>query len=133
MYLFLTRMLFNGWEFLILNPFDKSVYQSSQKLYNKNYNDSYYKFVKELCIPEPLELFENNNQFTFYISCFGENDKIELEEKFEIKFLKSVFIKTKYKYIKEDLQKYYNSFNINVRNFYKTGDYIFLIIEKICD
>jgi len=126
-------MLVNGWEFLVLNPFDKNVCQTSQKLYNKNYNDSYYKFIKELCIPEPLELFEKNNQFTFYISCGGEDDKIELEEKFEIKFLKSVFIKTKYKYIKEELQKYYNSFNIGIRNFYKTGDYIFLIIEKICD
>ena len=123
-------MLFNGWEFLVLNPFDESVSQSSQKLYNKNYNDSYYKFVKELCIPEPLELFEKDNQFTFYISCGGENDKIELEEKFEITFLKSIFFKTKYKYIKEYLQKYYDLFDINVRNFYKTGDYIFLIIEK---
>lgn len=126
-------MLVNGWEFLVLNPFDKNLCKTSQKLYNKNYNDSYYKFIKELCIPEPLELFEKNNQFTFYISCGGEDDTIELEEKFEIKFLKSVFIKTKYKYIKEDLQKYYNSFNIGIRNFYKTGDYIFLIIEKICD
>jgi len=126
-------MLVNGWEFLVLNPFDKNVCQTSQKLYNKNYNDSYYKFIKELCIPEPLELFEKNNQFTFYISCGGEDDTIKLEEKFEIKFLKSVFIKTKYKYIKEELQKYYNSFNIGIRNFYKTGDYIFLIIEKICD
>jgi len=123
-------MLFNGWEFLVLNPFDESVSQSSQNLYNKNYNDSYYKFVKELCIPEPLELFEKDNQFTFYISCGGENDKIELEEKFEITFLKSIFFKTKYKYIKEYLQKYYDLFDINVRNFYKTGDYIFLIIEK---
>lgn len=123
-------MLVNGWEFLVLNPFDKNVCQSSQTLYNKNYKDSYYKFIEELCIPEPLELFEKNNQFTFYISCVGENDKIELKEKFEIKFLKSVFFKIKYKYIKEDLQKYYDLFNISIRNFYKTGDYIYLIIEK---
>lgn len=127
------QTLFNGWEFLVLNPFAKSVSQSSQKLYNKNYNDSYYKFIRELCIPEPLELFEKNNQFTFYISCGGENDKIELEEKFEIMFLKSIFLKTKYKYIKEELQRYYDSFGISIRNFYKTGDYIFLIIEKKSD
>ena len=28
------QTLFNGWEFLVLNPFAKSVSQSSQKLYN---------------------------------------------------------------------------------------------------
>ena len=121
-----------GWEFLILNPFDKNITQSSQKLYNKNYNDSYYKFIKELCIPNPEELFdENGNLFTFYILCGGNSDKIELEEKFEITFLKSVFLKTKYRYIKRDLQNYYEPFGINVRNLYQSGEYIFLIIEHI--
>ena len=102
-----------GWEFLILNPFDKNVNESSQKLYNKNYNDSYYKFIEELCIPEPIELFEKTDIFTYYISCAGCNDKIELEKKFEIIFLKSVFLKTKYNSIKKDLQKYYNEYNIH--------------------
>jgi hypothetical protein len=89
--------MISGWEFLILNPFDKHVSQSSQNLYNKNYNDSYYKFVQELCIPNPKELFDenenenenenvNNNLFTFYILCGGNSDKIELENKFEITF-----------------------------------------------
>ena len=96
-----------GWEFLILNPFDKNITQSSQKLYNKNYNDSYYKFIKELCIPNPKELFV------------------------EITFLKSVFLKTKYKYIRRDIQNYYEPFGINVRNLYQSGEYIFLIIEHI--
>lgn len=121
-----------GWEFLSLNPFDKNITQSSQKLYNKNYNDSYYKFIKELCIPNPRELFDGNeNLFTFYILCGGNSDKIELEEKFEITFLKSVFLKTKYKYIRRDLQNYYEPFGINVRNLYQSGEYIFLIIEHI--
>ena len=121
-----------GWEFLILNPFDKNIPQSSQKLYNKNYNDSYYKFIEELCIPNPKELVnENENLFTFYILCGGNSDKIELEEKFEITFLKSVFLKTKYKYIRRDLQNYYEPFGINVRNLYQSGEYIFLIIEHI--
>jgi hypothetical protein len=132
--------MISGWEFLIINPFDKNLSQSSQKLYNKNYNDSYYKFVQELCIPKPKELFEKNfedqdenetknNLFTFYIFCSGNSDKIELENSFEITFLKSVFLKTKYKNIKRDLQNYYRPFDINVRNLYQSGDYIFLIIE----
>ncbi len=136
-----TLALTCGWEFLILNPFDKQFTQSSQKLYNKNYNDSYYKFINELCIPKPEELFEiendiknenkDENLVTFYIFCGGNSDKIELEDKFEITFLKSVFLKTKYNRIKQELNNYYNKYEINVRNLYQSGEYIFLIIEKI--
>jgi hypothetical protein len=125
--------LLMGWEFLILNPFDKNISQSSQKLYNKNYNNSYNKFIEGLCIPNPRELFNNDNLFTFYIHCGGDSDKIELEENFPISFLKSIFLKTKYKSIKHDLEKYYTTYDIHVRNLYKSGDYIFLIIQKIRD
>jgi hypothetical protein len=123
-------MLSRGWEFFILNPFDENMYKANKNLYNKNYNDSYYKFINELCIPNPDELFFEDNLFTFYISCVGEMDKIILDEKFDITFLKSLFIKTKYKHIKLEIEKYYYKFDILVRNFYKSGDYIFLIIEK---
>ena len=51
-------------------------------------------------------------------------------EKFNVIFLKSVFFRTKYKSIKKDLEIYYNKHDLRVRNLYKTGDYIFLIIEK---
>ena len=126
--------LIMGWEFLILNPFDKNTNintnQTSQILYHKNYKNSYDKFIKELLIPEPTELFNDDNIFTFYISCDKNTDRIELEEKFAITFLKSVFLKTKYKHVKQDLQNYYNTYDINVRNLYKSGNYIFLVIEK---
>ena len=124
-------MIENGWEFLIINPFTVNVVQTCQNKYEKNYNLSYVKFINEFCIPEPSSLFENDVIFTFYISCGGEFDKIELEEKFDIIFLKSVFFKTSYKKIKSDIEKYYNTYNIGVKNLYKSGDYIVLIIEKI--
>jgi hypothetical protein len=124
-------MIENGWEFLIINPFAVNIIQTCQNTYEKNYNLSYEKFINEFYIPEPYTLFENDNLFTFYISWGGELDKIELEEKFDIIFLKSVFLKTSYKKIKSDIEKYYNTYNIGVRNLYKSGDYIVLIIEKI--
>ena len=131
----------NGWEFLIINPFDTDFTQTCQNKYEKNYNLSYCKFINEFCIPDPTTLFgnengngnENDNLFTFYIACGGELDKIELEEKFDIIFLKSVFLRTSYKRIKSDIEKYYSTYNIAVRNLYKSGDYIVLIIEKISD
>lgn len=127
-----------GWTFYVINPFDAVIEQKTQNEYDKNYQMSYKKFIEELCIPEPNVLFnckseckyENDNLFTFYISTLGELDKIELEEKFNVIFLKSVFFRTKYKSIKKDLEIYYNKHDLRVRNLYKTGDYIFLIIEK---
>lgn len=131
----------NGWEFLIINPFDTDFTQTCQNKYEKNYNLSYFKFINEFFIPEPTTLFGNGNGnendndtlFTFYIACGGELDKIELEEKFDIIFLKSVFLRTSYKRIKSDIEKYYSTYNIAVRNLYKSGEYIVLIIEKISD
>jgi hypothetical protein len=121
-----------GWTFYVINPFDAVIEQKTQNEYDKNYQISYKKFIEELCIPEPNVLFncENDNLFTFYISTIGELDKIELEEKFNVIFLKSVFFRIKYKSIKKDLESYYNKYDLRIRNFYKTGDYIYLIIEK---
>jgi hypothetical protein len=107
-------------------------YRKKKLLIVCNSKFAYEKFIKEFYIPEPLTLFENDVLFTFYISCGGECDKIELEEKFDIIFLKSVFLKTSYKKIKSDIEKYYNIYNINVRNLYRSGDYIVLILCKIC-
>jgi hypothetical protein len=125
-----NQMIVNGWEFYILNPFDENIEQKSQSEYDKKYESSYKKFIEELCIEEPQELFENDDLFTFYISCDEKSDKIELEENFSVIFKKSIFLKIKYKKIKSELELYYDSFGIGVRNLYKSGDYIFLILEK---
>ena len=120
-----------GWEFLIVDPFKKDIQQKSQEEYTKYYKLSYNKFIQELCIPTPDDLFEKNNLFTFYILCDENNDKIEIEnENCKMVFLRSVFLKIKYKTIKTDLELYYNKFDITVRNLYISSNYIFLIIEK---
>ena len=56
-------MLVDGWEFMILNPFDKNIRKNTQELYSKNYKNSYNKLIEELSIPDPLEIFENKNLF----------------------------------------------------------------------
>jgi hypothetical protein len=119
-------MLYDGWEFASINLFDKIIKQNSEEIYRKSLNLSYDKIIEELCIPNPLDMFEKTDIFTYYISC--ENDKIILNETFEYTFLKSVFFKNRYNKIKSELISYYNSFNINIRNFYKTGNFIFLIL-----
>lgn len=118
-----------GWEFLIVDPFKKDIQQKSQEEYTKYYKLSYNKFIQELCIPTPDDLFEKNNLFTFYILCDENNDKIEIEN-CKMVFLRSIFLKIKYKTIKSDLEMYYNKFDITVRNLYISSNYIFLIIEK---
>jgi len=126
-----------GWEFFILDPFIQDIQQKNRDEYTKYYKLAYNTFVQELCIPDPVVLFENENSnlFTSYILCDGDNDKIQIQtenenEKFKVVFLRSVFLKIKYKNIKSDLQMYYNKFGINVRNLYNSANHIFLTIEK---
>jgi hypothetical protein len=119
-------MLYDGWEFASINLFDKIVKQNSEEIYRRSFDLSYNKLIEELCIPNPLDMFEKNDTFTYYISC--EDDKIILNETIEYTFLKSVFFKNRYNKIKSDLISYYNSFNIRIHNFYKIGNFIFLIL-----
>lgn len=121
-------MLYDGWEFASINLFDKIIKQTSEEIYKKSFDLSYNKLIEELCIPNPLEIFEQNDIFTYYISC--EDDKIILNEPFEYNFKKSVFFKNRYHKIKSDLISYYNPFNIEIRNFYKTGNFIFLLLTR---
>ena len=119
-------MLYDGWEFASINLFDKFIKQSSEEIYKKSFDLSYNKLIEELCIPNPLDIFEKNDMFTYYISC--EDDRIILNETFEYTFKKSVFFKNRYNKIKSDLISYYNPFNIKIYHFYKTGNFIFLIL-----
>ena len=119
-------MLYDGWEFTSINLFDKIIKQNSEETYRKSFNLSYNKLIEEMCIPNPLDMFEKNDTFTYYISC--EDDKIILNETFEYTFKKSVFFKNRYNKIKSDLISYYNPFNIKIHQFYKIDNFIFLIL-----
>tara|TARA_R110002072_G_C7834682_1_gene524469 strand:+ start:60 stop:434 length:375 start_codon:yes stop_codon:yes gene_type:complete len=123
-------MLTNGWEFFILNPFDKDIKQSTQDKYVDMYNKAYYSFIGQMCIPEPNDLLEDNFSFMYYIDLNGDNDKIELEEEYEYTFLKSVFLDKKFKKIRFDIIEYYKMHNIYVANMYKQDNAFYLVLNK---
>lgn len=123
-------MLTNGWEFFILNPFDKDIKQSTQDKYVDMYNKAYDSFIGQLCIPEPNDLLEDNFTFMYYIDLNGDNDKVELEEDYEYTFLKSVFVDKKFKKIRSDIIEYYKMHNIYVVNMYKQDNAFYLVLNK---
>jgi hypothetical protein len=123
-------MLTNGWEFFILNPFDKDIKQSTQDKYVDMYNKAYDSFIGQMCIPEPNDLLEDNFTFMYYIDLNGDNDKVELEEEYEYTFLKSVFLDKKFKKIRSDIIVYYKMHNIYVANMYKQDNAFYLVLNK---
>lgn len=123
-------MLTNGWEFFILNPFDKDIKQSTQDKYVDMYNKAYDSFIGQMCIPEPNDLLEDNFTFMYYIDLNGDNDKVELEEEYEYTFLKSVFLDKKFKKIRSDIIEYYKMHNIYVVNMYKQDNAFYLVLNK---
>ena len=123
-------MLTNGWEFFILNPFDKDIKQSTQDKYVDMYNKAYDSFIGQMCIPEPNDLLEDNFTFMYYIDLNGDNDKVELEEDYEYTFLKSVFLDKKFKKVRSDIIEYYKMHNIYVVNMYKQDNAFYLVLNK---
>lgn len=123
-------MLTNGWEFFILNPFDKDIKQSTQDKYVDMYNKAYDSFIGQLCIPEPNDLLEDNFTFMYYIDLNGDSDKVQLEEEYEYTFLKSVFLDKKFKKIRSDIIEYYKMHNIYVVNMYKQDNAFYLVLNK---
>ncbi len=123
-------MLTNGWEFFILNPFDKDIKQSTQDKYVDMYNKAYDSFIGQMCIPEPNDLLEDNFTFMYYIDLNGDSDKVELEEEYEYTFLKSVFLDKKFKKIRSDIIEYYKMHNIYVANMYKQDNAFYLVLNR---
>jgi hypothetical protein len=110
--------MFNGWEFLILNPFEKN-FEDTQEIYISEYNKSYNKFLSEICIPNPCEIISDNYTFLHFIDCNKEQDIINNDSNFEFKFKKSVFFDKKITKIKRDLKEHYSNYSINVNRIYK--------------
>jgi len=129
-YYFNIKMLINGWEFFILNPFESEIKQHTQDKYIEMYNKAYDTFLGQLCIPDPNEILEDGFSFTYYIELSGENDKIELDESYDYTFLKSVFIDKKLKRIRFDVINYYKMHNVSVVNIYKQDKAFYLVLNK---
>ena len=56
------------------------------------YNKAYDRFIGQLCIPEPNDLFEDDFIFVYYIDLNDDNNKIEIEEDYENTLLKTVLL-----------------------------------------
>ena len=124
----------DGWEFYILDPTDRDIYsfENTQNVYNRMYMSAYNKLVQQLCIPDPNDLLlcDKDSTFLYYINCEGDNDTINLDEEYDYKFLKSVFLDKKYNAIKKCIHMYYKSHGIYVKSMYKDGFNYFIELEK---
>tara|TARA_Y100000748_G_C15203508_1_gene374448 strand:+ start:129 stop:509 length:381 start_codon:yes stop_codon:yes gene_type:complete len=123
-------MLHYGWEFFILNPLETITEEKTQDKYIKMYNKAYNTFLNQLCIPEPNELLEDDFDFMYYIDFDKENDTIELDENYEYKFLKSVFLEKKFKILKHNTTMYYKKYEIDVINFYINYKGLYIMLKK---
>jgi hypothetical protein len=123
-------MLHHGWEFFILNPLETVTEQKTQEMYIKMYNKAYNVFFNQMCIPNPHQLLEDNYDFTYYIDFCGENNEIKLDEKYDYKFLRSIFLDKKFKLLKHNTIMYYKTHGIDVINFYVEHKGLYIILKK---
>ena len=117
--------IINGWEYLCdIKP---TVIVNEQKLQNdylEQYNLSYDNFIKSLCFDkDALDSITNTNtndsKYRFFIDVNEDNDVINNNNDYPIKFLKSKFILYKYKKIKTDLISYYKPLGFYVKGPFK--------------
>lgn len=136
-----SETIINGWEYLTdINPHNLNLGQKLQDSYLMNYNLAYHKFVKSLCIEKKqLDLIVNDSKNTinpktekpvskyrYIIDTYEENDIINNDDDYPIKFLKSKFINFKLKKLKTDLILHYKPLG-----FYVKGPFELVINKKI--
>ena len=122
--------IINGWEYLtFIDPNNLKSEQKLQDIYLAEYNLAYHKFLKSLCIDKQnldsiVEELKNttdpntNKLVTKHrcvIDTFEENDIINNDSEYPIKFLKSKFINFKSKKLKTDLISYYKPLGFYVK------------------
>lgn len=133
--------IINGWEYLTdIKPNELMVEQKLQDSYLMQYNLAYHKFIKSLCIDkENLDLIVekqkneidsktqmSNTKYRCIIDTSEDNDIINSDDSYPIKFLKSKFISFKSKKIKTDLITYYKPLG-----FYVKGPFELVINKKV--
>lgn len=133
--------IINGWEYLTeINPNNLSTEQKLQDSYLLQYNLAYHNFLKSLCInKENLDSIVEQLKHTIdpktkkpitkyrcVIDTTDENDIINKDDDYPIKFLRSKFINYKSKKLKTDLISYYKPLG-----FYVKGPFELVINNKI--
>lgn len=136
-----VKNIINGWEYLTdINPHNLNLEQKLQDSYLMNYNLAYHKFLKSLCIDKDnLDGIVNKLRYTidnktqrpvtkyrYIIDTNEDNDIINNDDEYPIKFLKSKFITFKSKKLKTDLIAYYKPLG-----FYVKGPFELVINKKI--
>jgi len=137
----INNNIINGWEYLTdIKPNELVLEQKLQDSYLMQYNLSYHKFLKSLCIDkENLDSIVGKLKHTIdtktqkpvtkyrcIIDTSDENDIINSDDDYPIKFLKSKFINYKFKKLKTDLITYYKPLG-----FYVKGPFELTINKKI--
>ena len=134
----------NGWTYYTtITPMVLPTEQKLQKLYLKNYNEAYRRFIDSLCINEhtlkehynSINIKTNKlfNNYILIINCDYNNDIIKIDD-YSVFFSKSKFINLRQFVIKKDLIKYYNFLNLYVKGPYKlfdNNDNYYLEIKKL--
>jgi hypothetical protein len=116
----------NGWEYLTNVVPGKVTNQHLQQEYLTEYSLAYHKFLQTICVPiDTLNIKNPGDSTKIYIDC--NDDEVDPSSTYYIKFSKSKFLKNKYKKIKTDLYKHYNSNGILVRGPYALQMNIFCI------
>ena len=126
----MTSSIVNGWEYKTeITPNSEPVGNSLQNKYLIHYNNAYDKFIKELLIDEEmlLNIKEKSvkiidkrtnlpkNNYIFKINCSGDNDIINNDDDYPVKFLRSKFFNLKNFKIKKDLINYYKPLHLYVK------------------
>ena len=120
--------IINGWEYLTNIVPGQVNSQTLQNEYLKEYSLAYHKFLHSCCLSlEDIESIKNTDdkQKQLYIDC--NDDIIDSNSSYYIKFKKSLFLKNKLKKIKTDLYKHYNPNGILVRGPYELQMNIYCI------
>tara|TARA_B100000767_G_C19502972_1_gene425086 strand:+ start:246 stop:620 length:375 start_codon:yes stop_codon:yes gene_type:complete len=123
-------MFHNGWEYYIVNPFSPEIFQKTQENYIKNYKECYNKLINSLLIPEPSNLFTDDDTFMYYTTCENELDILNPESDYGFKFLKHKFFEKKTVKIRKDLNSYYIQWRIKVNRIYKDNDKYYIELLK---
>lgn len=128
-----NKNIINGWEYVTeIKPNNVVTEQKLQDNYLMQYNLAYHKFVKSLCIEKDMldsivkDTSNNSSRYKYIIDINEDNDIINKDDDYPIKFLKSKFISFKLKKLRTDLISYYKPLG-----FYVKGPYELTINKKI--
>lgn len=129
----MTEILINGWNYCTDVIPGRVKEQTLQNRYLTEYNLAYHVFVQSLMMNITNDLnFKKEGKYRIMINCDEDNDTIDNNSKYYIKFTKSKFMNSKSRKIRQDLFNFYNTSNVFVNGPFKINDNLYYVdlIEK---